>query len=321
VGRSRTEGPYADRIGPGGRLTIVSIGLPEGATIEALVGNHVPRPEAYDPRPDGHEDCTYHHATGVRILLSAGAYTVWQPAVLAGRTAYIRALCGQVDAVIADGPRVLIVGLETGRRLDGDIDALRTVLDGLDIGPPPTTEAGRLDPDAAVSFTSPLHGYRAAVSWRFDRLMANRPLSEAALVRGAAPDVRRDRIVDSGSRQLWIASTPVEPHVTAADVALSLPRRQAGSSGGLDGLTCPEDRETVRRVPPETWTLTSIGDVAAMERDSCYFIDVVAVVGGRAYLISARSPVRSDTSDGVRKYVDDFLATLEFLPAEAVDPE
>jgi hypothetical protein len=313
-GEPRFEGPYADRFGAD-QLSIVSVDLPSGAPVESWIGE-VPRPAAWAITGSANRFCDFDG----RWFEGAGAHAKWTATTLSGRPAYIRALCGQVDAVIDDGDRAVIVGLQTGRSVTGDTDALRAVVAGLDLGAPPAAARDRLGPNDDITYSSRRHGYRATVPWPLERQMAIESLPGAMLTDGDAMDPRVDRIGIRGDRGLWVASVPIGA-VTAADVARSVPRRQGGSPDGAAGLTCTLEGRFASRLPPESWRSTAIGEVPAMERDSCYFIDVVAVVGGRAYLISARSPDASSTFASARIYLDDFLATLEFLPAEAVDPE
>ncbi len=318
-GQPRFAGPYADRFKIPRTLSIVAVELPDGATVESWIGS-VPRPSAYEISGGGHRHCVF-RGPGTTTMEGAGAHTAWQPTTLVGRPAYLRALCGQVDAVIADGDRVVVLGLDTGRSLSGEVGKLHAVVAGLDLGPVPAAETEPLDPHGTISITSTHHGYRAPVPWRWERRMATRPLAELRVVQGTGSDVRFDRLADDGTHLIWVASTPVGAGVTAADVARSLPRRQAGAADDLAGLSCTLAGETVTGLAPEAWIPTSIGDVPAMERDSCFFIDVVAVVGGRAYLISGRSPVATSTFAGGRLYLDEFLGSFEFLPAEADDTE
>ncbi len=318
-GQPRFAGPYADRFETPRTLSIVAVELPDAATVETWIGS-VPRPSAYEISGGGHRHCVF-RGGGTTIMEGAGAHTAWQPTALVGRPAYVRALCGQVDAVIADGDRVVVLGLDTGRSLSGKVGVLEAIVAGLDLGPLPQDEPEPLEPLDRITFTSARHGYRASVPWRSERRMAVRPLEDIRVVTGDGTDGRFDGIADDGSDLVWVASVPVGAGVTAADVARTLPRRQSGSPDGPRGLACTGPSETVGGLPPESWVPTSIGDVPAMERDSCFFIDVVAVVGGRAYLISGRSQVPASTRAAGRTYLDAFLASLEFLPAQADDTE
>jgi hypothetical protein len=129
-----------------------------------------------------------------------------------------------------------------------------------------------------------------------------------------------DRVFDGTFRMIFAASTPVPPGTTLeAWVEEHAPSRQTLDPGG-DAWQCRGPGSgTWMHIPYAPWRPWQVGDHEAIERDGCFFIDVVAIVGDRAYLFTTRSSAVIQTPVSTRAHFDEFLETVEFTPQTAID--
>jgi hypothetical protein len=185
-----------------------------------------------------------------------------------------------------------------------------------------TTQADTADASPTTvrtrRFRSRIHGYAAAYpgEWLVEPATTTWTPVESDVMQPAGIDHFQPR---PNARGIMAASTPLPEGMSIDEwIAQTLPSRQRGDD--VRACSRPGGGGTTMGLPPERWVKRPLGRREARERDSCFTIDVVVQVGGRAYLFTGTSERAARTPTELRRPFDEFLASITFDEVAAVAP-
>jgi hypothetical protein len=278
------------------RFGVAAHPLEAGQTEDGWIASYVPRIKGLIGTT-----CRF----GSTHVIAPEANASWQPTMIDGRSARLRAACGRVDGVIFDDGIGYWLTLSTNeRRTDADVSAFNQLADTIDLDAVPRA-LGSQPAGPTRTFASTRYGYTVKIpaDWR--------ATSAKERWTGPGPWVTKmaDRFAEPLEipRRFMVAARPLKGRVLdEAWLASHVP-----NPGAASGTICRSADGTPRSIwrymtasAQAKWRESVVAGRPARLRSLCGQVQAVIQVGDTAFVLTS---FRSDTAEwAFREIADTF---------------